>query len=571
MGQETIDAAEWAPASARSGARREVWAVSFKDAARIARAKREKHEGEAESAEHAIGTCSLSPTTVAFEQRMRPSYAEAEHHRRRCRAGAEKAATRREVPANIGRFLNSVSAAREVCEFSRLLCLPAPGGAAIVAGGATAEAWQAAERDAMRSTASSPTPGPLSHLDTLPQLPSLAAHFPELTAPPQAEKGKFGLTSDALADVRTATPGSFYEDVTRPSSRASTAFDNVDGGRPGSRACMAFDSSDGGRPGSRLSAVDSNVCVPSGRPASRVSELEAPAEVLESVPAAPSGLEHSHPVAESELPPLHEAAGDLSAQGGASFLSVLEGIARRSPKNNGRPILPFRTACSFANECKVKESFLRFKEHADKQNRVHETERVRLTDMNIAWLNTKFAMECATEFEFETGYPVILLTILDAIYRGKVPWHRVHWRFQYKQAGDKNYQLLDQMWRDVNMDKVRGFRVTHTALRIETMREASIREKLNFLKLLRDWFDSRIYYAPAYDPIHRRAEYVEESRRKGCVSEFPAWIPYDPRAARGTAEAKHMPLETNSIAAYNKMPEFKRLGHFLASAEYQHM
>merc|ERR1719379_3153965 len=117
--------------------------------------------------------------------------------------------------------------------------------------------------------------------------------------------------------------------------------------------------------------------------------------------------------------------------------------------------------------------------------------------------------------------------MMDAVYRNKVPWERVDWRFQYKESYARNFVTLSYVWQEVGMDKARGFRIVDTRLRLENMQSANVQDKLLFMRIMKKWFDSRIHASPYYDPNQRRHEFVEACRLKGHRVEFPAWIPFD--------------------------------------------
>jgi len=185
-----------------------------------------------------------------------------------------------------------------------------------------------------------------------------------------------------------------------------------------------------------------------------------------------------------------------------------------------------------------------------------------LTEKSITWFNERFCMELRTELQFVIGYPIVLLTILDAIYRNKVPWQKMDWRFRYRQAIQKNYECLYAVWHDVSMDKVRSFRLGDTHLRIEGMKSASVRVKLEFLELVRVWFDTRIHYSPPYDPVGRRRWIAEHCRKKGYNVDFPSWIPFD-QDLLDDVFAKR--------SSFNRMPEYKRLTWFLGSTNILEM
>merc|ERR1712048_617027 len=185
-----------------------------------------------------------------------------------------------------------------------------------------------------------------------------------------------------------------------------------------------------------------------------------------------------------------------------------------------------------------------------------------LTDPTIAWINKVFDMSLTTEYQLDLGFAVIMLCLLDAIYPNKVPWRLVDWNLQYERSWAKNYALLEKVWGEVNMEKARGFRVGDTRLRLENMPSAILGDKLEFLRLLKRWFDTRIHHSGPYDPMARRREIIKHCHMRGFTVEVPKWMDYeiDEKARASVVESK-----------FDKMPEFKRLIYFLGSTEHQTM
>jgi len=190
-----------------------------------------------------------------------------------------------------------------------------------------------------------------------------------------------------------------------------------------------------------------------------------------------------------------------------------------------------------------------------------------IRDPTVVWINMKLKMSIATESQVENGFPLILLYLLDAIYPHKVRWSMVDWNFKYKRATFKNYNVLQNVWTEVNMDKARGFRVVDTALRLEDMPEATLQDKLKFFSLAKRWFEGRIYHVGAFDPIARRQEIVRLCEIRGFTVVDPPWIETG-ELHGGSSLSTHY---TRQQMEYAKMPEFKRLTWFLGSPEHQSM
>merc|ERR1712110_1212578 len=127
-----------------------------------------------------------------------------------------------------------------------------------------------------------------------------------------------------------------------------------------------------------------------------------------------------------------------------------------------------------------------------------------LQDRVVGWINHYFAFNIKNEFQFTVCFPLLVLSMLDAIYPKRVRWREVDWRFQYRRALNKNYATLFTTWSEVNMEKAKEFRVENTPLRCETIQNASVSEKLDFLHSMKCWFEQRIHSCEKYDPLQKR-------------------------------------------------------------------
>lgn len=229
------------------------------------------------------------------------------------------------------------------------------------------------------------------------------------------------------------------------------------------------------------------------------------------------------------------------------------------------PTLRFKNRLQFSAKFKPSETKNMFEaENADLEESVLAVLED-IKDPMIGWVNTVFAMSIETEYQFEIGFPLIVLTVLDAIYPKRVRWHKVDWRIQYKRALQNNYQVLEKIWSEVNMEKSREFRFEQTSIRLEHMSRANMAQKLEFVRLLKRWFDQRIHHAGPYDPIKNRREFVEFCRLRGLPVTFPPWM----KAARNTDST--IRKQSTQMGLYRSMPEYKRFIWFLGSPEHQTM
>jgi len=225
------------------------------------------------------------------------------------------------------------------------------------------------------------------------------------------------------------------------------------------------------------------------------------------------------------------------------------------------PVLRFKMLCQFSSRFKPPADKALFMEmNKDLDERIDEGGQQELKDPTLGWLNLVFAMNIENTTQFEVGFPIIILTMLDAIYPKRVRWREVDWRFQYKRALQKNFSVLEAIWAEVNMEKAREFRVENTTLRLENLPTASPAEKLEFVRLMKRWFDQRIHHSGPYDPMAKRREFVDQCRAWGHTVKFPPWIKFEKTQ-----------VDRPKVTAYDKMPEFKRLIWFLGSPEHQTM
>lgn len=231
------------------------------------------------------------------------------------------------------------------------------------------------------------------------------------------------------------------------------------------------------------------------------------------------------------------------------------------------PLLRFKMRVQFSSQFKRADKIIK-EANPDIKDKDHivASNNVEIKDMIIGWVNMVFQMAVKTEFQFKSAFPIIILTMLDAIYPKRIRWREVDWKFQYKRSLQKNFALLERHWQEVNMEKAREFRVEMTHLRLENMPTATVKEQLEFLRLMKSWFDQRIHHAGTYDPAAKRQEVVDQCRTWGHHTvKFPPWIVFDDKKMNGTQSSAAQNDE------YTKMPEFKRLIWFLGSTEHQTM
>eukprot|EP00928_Gymnodinium_smaydae_P074905 TRINITY_DN5791_c0_g1_i1.p1 TRINITY_DN5791_c0_g1~~TRINITY_DN5791_c0_g1_i1.p1 ORF type:complete len:484 (-),score=93.47 TRINITY_DN5791_c0_g1_i1:259-1710(-) len=202
------------------------------------------------------------------------------------------------------------------------------------------------------------------------------------------------------------------------------------------------------------------------------------------------------------------------------------------------PILRFKAMVQFSVRF---EGGNVLQQEQERQNKIKEKQRLGKrfsisSDPDIYWFNQRFLTTITSDSEVMSGWPVMALIILDAVYPSKVPWQRVDWRWRYDSSTSRNYELLLRIWDEVGMDKTRIFRVTETSLRIEDMMGEPFPAKLAFLRLMKKWFFTRVHAMPKYDPLRRQEEELSKE-----------------------------------VAEYRAMPEFKRLIWFKGSTDIMEM
>eukprot|EP00747_Dinoflagellata_sp_TGD_P103702 gnl/TRDRNA2_/TRDRNA2_169044_c0_seq2.p1 gnl/TRDRNA2_/TRDRNA2_169044_c0~~gnl/TRDRNA2_/TRDRNA2_169044_c0_seq2.p1 ORF type:complete len:531 (-),score=102.60 gnl/TRDRNA2_/TRDRNA2_169044_c0_seq2:30-1622(-) len=242
------------------------------------------------------------------------------------------------------------------------------------------------------------------------------------------------------------------------------------------------------------------------------------------------------------------------------------------------PIAKFKTQTQFSARFKREFDELRCKKEGteyegDVDIAIHG-KAVPVKDPTLAYLNAAFDMQIDTVFYFDVGFPLMFLTMMDAVYPKRVRWHEVDFRFQYKRALHKNFALLEYLWSDLHMLQCREFRPETTSLRLDAMLTASHKDKMDFLRLMKRWYDSRRHLGGPYDAMVKRYEFLQSCKHMGISVHFPPFIKYNEeeakaRAAKAREAVMSREAETHSSRTeYKKMPEFKRLIYFLGSPDY---
>jgi hypothetical protein len=542
------DAADWSPAAFVAQKSQKAWTVSYKDALRHAMGNVKpdvRRERSKEATNNSIMCSSFGNIdSRSFFAEMVEVQADTKEHRWRCRVGAERSRAREEEePADFCPFLKNINAARQLRDITRSTT---PAG--------------------LDGTCSPDVelPGCLSHLSTEPLPSSRQVYDGYVDARFTDDPLNEALVAADAANLATVgaelgiEPESLSVDwadadaAAIESPRDATDSQSVRGATPDGRSSRLSNAVEPGR-GSVAFVVEEPLT-----PSRDDSDEEDGCDQDDARRCTTQTARSEDWVAGSD----GDGDGDTS----------LDRLKKRAGVRRFKNVITFSSKFKpIKPEEKTTHAELRRrKEISDQAKRHHETEVMMLTDKDIAWFNLIFEMQIETEFQFQHGFPIAVLTMLDAIYPKKVPWHRVEWRFNYKHAGDRNYSLLENVWQEVGMEKTRCFMPTQTTLRIENMRESVMHEKLAFLRLMRAWFDQRIYWAPKYNAMERRFAFVRECKMKGYEVTFPGWIPFDAVDYR-CQDGIFVRRKTTHRVKWEGLPEFQRFVCFLGSTECQEM
>lgn len=195
----------------------------------------------------------------------------------------------------------------------------------------------------------------------------------------------------------------------------------------------------------------------------------------------------------------------------------------------------------------------------------------------LGWTSHELALTIETKDQLEVAFPIIVLTVLDAVYAKRVRWTEVDWDVRYVRATAKNYVVLQALWKETNMDSSAVFRKLPTFLRLEAMYKAPSQDRLTFLTLMQRWFTQRMPDSDPYNAMGRRRQYYEQCKLWGRPIEFPSWANFDPAEEEEDAGEGEMRLiRRQSLAAapergYIRMPEFQRLRNFLGNEQVPSM
>mmetsp|Transcript_68518 Transcript_68518/g.139372 ORF Transcript_68518/g.139372 Transcript_68518/m.139372 type:complete len:519 (-) Transcript_68518:182-1738(-) len=495
---------------------RQGWSVSFTDAAK-ADLIRQTQEETATAPVAKNGYDCGNNNSSSFMKKMSASLGEAARLRQQCRFAASASNVRsKEETVSLGHCQKSIEAAKAISAFAK-------GAVACRASGF--------------EPASTSAPSYLGHL---------------------------GIPAEILPGAVQGIEDKLEKEAYPPRGESGTPSTEAGPSRLGQRGSSQTPSTEAGGAYGR----DSTTPVYSPPPP-WVEEAAEEAQVQELAALPHSAPEEGERQSSHETNPSHKVSADglegdefdeLASSGSDDEEDEEEEEDRWPPRP---PLLRFKMVCQFNTRFQPSEGKQMFEKMVETSTeKLVDKAPTKIEDGNVSlWLNRVFQMNVQTTFEFETGFPLIILSILDAIYPKRVRWRQVDWRMQYKRALNKNYALLQAIWAEVNMEKAREFRVENTSLRLEDMPSSTLEQKSLFLKVMKRWFDARSHAAGPYDPQSKRLDIVQSCKAWGHEVKFPPWIIYE-------KEQEDM-LKPRQMNQYDKMPEFKRLIYFLGSTDHQ--
>ncbi|EZG43306.1 hypothetical protein GNI_177310 [Gregarina niphandrodes] len=123
----------------------------------------------------------------------------------------------------------------------------------------------------------------------------------------------------------------------------------------------------------------------------------------------------------------------------------------------------------------------------------------------LEWLQQDF--KCGICRIEECGNGSIYLQILDRLYPGTVPMHKINWSATAEYEVIKHYKILQDVLKGIGLS--RGFD-------IDGLARGKYQDNLEFLQWLRAVYDKKLPKSPP--------EYDPEARRKLSSHPLPAWI-----------------------------------------------
>eukprot|EP00744_Colponema_vietnamica_P011444 GILI01016097.1.p1 GENE.GILI01016097.1~~GILI01016097.1.p1 ORF type:complete len:315 (-),score=122.67 GILI01016097.1:267-1124(-) len=182
----------------------------------------------------------------------------------------------------------------------------------------------------------------------------------------------------------------------------------------------------------------------------------------------------------------------------------------------------------------------------------------------LSWINSTFRLNLVKIEQVASG--AVHCQIMDAIFPGKVPMHKVNWAAKHEYEFVKNFKILQEVFDRCGISK---------HIDVEKLIKAKYQDNLEFLQWMKRYYDLHCGATAEYDAVERR---------KGAALEFTAGAPASaiaravssasvaaaPRsAAASSASASGRPASaaaSKSSAAPAPMPLKKRTDENVAPA-----
>eukprot|EP00743_Colponemidia_sp_Colp-15_P002132 GILK01002314.1.p1 GENE.GILK01002314.1~~GILK01002314.1.p1 ORF type:complete len:312 (+),score=62.27 GILK01002314.1:43-936(+) len=152
----------------------------------------------------------------------------------------------------------------------------------------------------------------------------------------------------------------------------------------------------------------------------------------------------------------------------------------------------------------------------------------------LSWINTFFKLNLTKVEQVASG--AVHCQIMDAIFPGKVPMHKVNWKAKHEYEFVKNYKILQDVFTKCNIGK---------HIEVEKLVKAKYQDNLEFLQWMKRYFD--LHYAGGeYDAVERRkGENIPEGGAPARASSVP----------KPAAAATREPSRVSKVAPVKKSAE----------------
>eukprot|EP01066_Platyproteum_vivax_P004935 Platyproteum_vivax@DN16313_c0_g1_i1.p1 len=120
----------------------------------------------------------------------------------------------------------------------------------------------------------------------------------------------------------------------------------------------------------------------------------------------------------------------------------------------------------------------------------------------LAWLSKDFQLNLTGVEMCASG--AVYIQIMDAIFPGKVPMHKVNWLAKHQWEYTKNYKILQQVFNECGIEK---------PIEVDKLVKAKPQDNLEFLQWMKAYFDRTFNHQ----------EYAAYERRQCSGHHLPSW------------------------------------------------